>query len=209
MPISHKKAPKRRPGHRASTEVVYSLPSAGLEPPECPPGLLVSTQRAWAAFWSSDVSRAVARKSDMGRLTRWISQVDEYDKASRRTTYVSPYGATDHTAGWLRLPACHLPPSPPMVAGAIEREGAEERVGRGLILEHVIPVNLVVAQMEAATKPGQVIEALRRDLILAIITKEQNAALNAAGLGKTHPDPSRPWLRYAKAEITVTPFPSP
>lgn len=57
---------------------------------------------------------------------------------------------------------------------AIARESAPEPVGRGLILEHVIPANLVVAQVESATKPEQVIEVLRR--ILAIITKEQAAA---------------------------------
>ena len=91
---------------------------------------------------------------------------------------------------------------------AIQRERAPERLGRGLILEHVIPISLVLAEVEAATTPEQAIEALRRDLILAIITKEQNAALNAAGLGKTHPDPSHPWLRYAKAGISVVPFPT-
>lgn len=91
---------------------------------------------------------------------------------------------------------------------AIERERAVVRVGRGLILEHVIPSNLTVAQVAVASTPERVVDILRRDLVLAVITKEENARLNQLGLGTTHPDPTRPWTRYQAAGIEVRPFPT-
>lgn len=90
---------------------------------------------------------------------------------------------------------------------AIERERAVVRVGRGLILEHVIPSNLTVAQVVIASTPEQVVQVLRRDLVLAVITKEENARLSQLGLGTTHPDPTRPWSRYTAVGIRVRPFP--
>lgn len=96
----------------------------------------------------------------------------------------------------------------PWSVRAIERERADVRVSRGLILEHVIPANLIIAQVVAVTTPQEVVQVLRRDLVLAIITKEENRRLNEAGLGRAHPDPSRPWLRYEQADIEVRTFPA-
>lgn len=94
----------------------------------------------------------------------------------------------------------------PWSAQAVERERAVVRVGRGLILEHVIPANLAIAQVVAATTRQDVVQVLRRDLVLAVITKEENARLNELGLGRAHPDPTRPWSRYDTAGIAVQPF---
>jgi len=95
----------------------------------------------------------------------------------------------------------------PWSAQAIERERASVRVGRGLMLEHVIPANLTVAQVLAATSPQEVVRVLCRHLVLAVITREENARLNDLGLGKAHPDPAQPWCRYDAAGIEVQPFP--
>jgi hypothetical protein len=74
-------------------------------------------------------------------------------------------------------------------------------------LEHVIPVGMTLAELQRSTTPEQVIEVLRRDLILAVITREQSRQLDVLGLGRTHPDLVNPWARYAAAGITVTSFP--
>lgn len=90
---------------------------------------------------------------------------------------------------------------------AIERTRVEVRVGRGLTLEHVIPVGLTLTAVKAAATSARIVEVLRRDLILAVITREQSRHLDELGLGRTHPNTLNPWARYAAAEITVMPFP--
>lgn len=71
----------RAVGHRQHAITVLS---GSNEPrPPCPSGLLKSTRQRWGDFWRSDVSKAVSRDSDMGKLERWIMQVDEYTRAAK------------------------------------------------------------------------------------------------------------------------------
>ncbi len=51
--------------------------------PDPPSGLLVASSAAWEAFWRSEVAGAVDLDSDLGRLRRWIRDVDEYERALR------------------------------------------------------------------------------------------------------------------------------
>lgn len=48
--------------------------------PEAPAGLLPASYERWGAFWASDVAACVNRQADLQRLTRWIEQVDRYDR---------------------------------------------------------------------------------------------------------------------------------
>jgi P27 family predicted phage terminase small subunit len=48
--------------------------------PEAPAGLLPASYERWKAFWTSDVAACVNRQADLQRLTRWIEQVDRYDR---------------------------------------------------------------------------------------------------------------------------------
>jgi P27 family predicted phage terminase small subunit len=48
--------------------------------PEAPAGLLPPSYERWDAFWASDVATCVNRQADLQRLTRWIEQVDRYDR---------------------------------------------------------------------------------------------------------------------------------
>jgi P27 family predicted phage terminase small subunit len=36
-------------------------------------------RRRWEAFWQSDAAKLVDSDADLGRLHRWIQQVDQYD----------------------------------------------------------------------------------------------------------------------------------
>lgn len=91
----------------------------------------------------------------------------------------------------------------PWSSEAVRRSQDEERLGRGLILEHVIPVGLTLAQVQVAETAAEVISVLRRDLILAVITKEQSRELDLLGFGRSHPDPADPWLRYRLAGFSM------
>lgn len=48
--------------------------------PKPPAGLLKVSKDRWADFWGSPVADAVDRRSDMHRVTRWITAVDEYER---------------------------------------------------------------------------------------------------------------------------------
>jgi P27 family predicted phage terminase small subunit len=52
--------------------------------PELPgrSGMLQATRDRWAAFWGSQVARAVNVDSDLPRLIRWARATDEYDRVA-------------------------------------------------------------------------------------------------------------------------------
>lgn len=55
------------------------LPAEQLEVPDPPANLLKKARETWAAFWRSDVARAV-QPSDHRRLFRWIEAVDQLER---------------------------------------------------------------------------------------------------------------------------------
>jgi P27 family predicted phage terminase small subunit len=48
--------------------------------PKAPRGLLESSRKRWAAYWSSAVAQAADRVVDLHRVERWIRAVDEYER---------------------------------------------------------------------------------------------------------------------------------
>jgi hypothetical protein len=77
-----RKPPDKATGHRQHP--VVALAGIRAEPAPPPPrGLLQSTRRRWDSFWSSEVSKAIDRRSDLGGIERWICAVDEHARASR------------------------------------------------------------------------------------------------------------------------------
>jgi P27 family predicted phage terminase small subunit len=78
--------PPKRAGVRqrwAKRPELGIVPSEG-EPerliPKAPRGLLAASRAIWDGFWSSPVALAVDRQSDMHRVNRWITAVDEYER---------------------------------------------------------------------------------------------------------------------------------
>jgi P27 family predicted phage terminase small subunit len=49
--------------------------------PDPPSGLLAVSKSLGEAFWRSEVAGAVDLHSDLGRLGRWIRDVDEYERS--------------------------------------------------------------------------------------------------------------------------------
>lgn len=80
MPGSPKKQSSEQQGHRKPAQLVV-IPGEKVAAPPAPAGLLVRARERWDAFWSSPVSQAVDRGSDMHALVRWIKAVDEYERA--------------------------------------------------------------------------------------------------------------------------------
>ena len=78
----------------------------------------------------------------------------------------------------------------------------------GFVLEHVLPVNILIREL-LAEMPDDV-DALRTRLETAadrvVITKEETAALVAAGVGSSVPTPGDPWSRYATAGMDPRKF---
>ena len=78
----------------------------------------------------------------------------------------------------------------------------------GFVLEHVLPVNVLIREL-LADVPDDV-DALRTRLETAadrvVITKEENAALVAAGVGSSVPTPGDPWSRYSTAGMDPRQF---
>jgi P27 family predicted phage terminase small subunit len=74
-----KKPADRRQGHRSTQKVVDLKPVVGFKPPRPPANLLKSSRERWAAFWKTDISRAV-EESDFYALRRWIEAVDERER---------------------------------------------------------------------------------------------------------------------------------
>jgi hypothetical protein len=78
----------------------------------------------------------------------------------------------------------------------------------GFVLEHVLPVNLLIRQLLADLPVDA--DALRQRLEAAadrvVITKEEDSALIAAGVGSSVPTPGDPWSRYAAAGMDPTLF---
>lgn len=78
----------------------------------------------------------------------------------------------------------------------------------GFVLEHVLPVNVLIRQL-LADVPDDV-DALRTRLEAAadrvVITNEENAALAVAGVASSVPTPGDPWNRYATAGLDPTKF---
>lgn len=71
-----------RQGHRNRSSLAVIEGGSNTSPaPPAPKGLLARTTDLWLDFWSSDVSQAVDRRSDMHALIRWIKAVDEYERA--------------------------------------------------------------------------------------------------------------------------------
>jgi hypothetical protein len=77
-----RKPPDKATGHRQHPVVALANVQAEPAPPP-PSGLLQSSRQRWAAFWSSEVSKAIDRGSDLGGIERWICAVDEHARASR------------------------------------------------------------------------------------------------------------------------------
>lgn len=104
----------------------------------------------------------------------------------------------------------------PWSAAAVDRARGTQRVSRGLILQHVIPVGLTLALVESASSPEQVVEVLRRDLVLAVITKRAAVLTTSAStaftrirhnLGRdTRPHESQCFLTTRKSAIRRIPL---
>jgi P27 family predicted phage terminase small subunit len=80
---AHRKPPGQAHGHRRHDANIIPLAAMPPAPPRCPAGLLAGTRRRWDAFWASPSAHAVDPDADLGRLERWIRQVDEYERVRR------------------------------------------------------------------------------------------------------------------------------
>ncbi|HZJ04413.1 MAG TPA: hypothetical protein VFD59_02960 [Nocardioidaceae bacterium] len=83
--------------------------------------------------------------------------------------------------------------------------------GRGLILEHVRPRNILIGDMIERSdqlKVGELIGYLSRFLVGAVITKEEDLELTNAGVGNAPLDfdDLDPWARYRTAGIDPEKF---
>jgi P27 family predicted phage terminase small subunit len=62
---------------------VVALRGGAGDVPAAPAGLLKSSVVVWEAFWVSDVAQAIDPASDMHRVERWITYLDEWGRAMR------------------------------------------------------------------------------------------------------------------------------
>ena len=77
-----RKPPGKALGHRRHDFIV--LEGGNETPvPKPPTGLLVSSERRWAAFWRSGVAEVIDPAADLPRLERWIKDSDEFTRVSR------------------------------------------------------------------------------------------------------------------------------
>jgi P27 family predicted phage terminase small subunit len=77
--------PPRKPGRAQGKRERPAVTLVGRPPlvPDPPSGLLAASTALRGAFWRSEVAGAVDLDSDLGRLGRWIRDVDEYERALR------------------------------------------------------------------------------------------------------------------------------
>jgi hypothetical protein len=111
-----------------------------------------------------------------------------------------------HWEGPRLPPGGKYSPLVPHTPAARARKEAGHR--DGFVLEHVLPVNLLIKQL-LADLPADA-DALRQRLEAAtdrvVITKEEDSALIAAGVGSSVPTPGDPWSRYTAAGMDPTLF---
>lgn len=82
------------------------------------------------------------------------------------------------------------------------RAAFDGRTGRGLVIEHIVPINLIT---DALVRGEQTVDAylatLRSMYHLAVITSVEDKALTSAGYRHKHPDLTDPWSRYRAAGL--------
>lgn len=94
---------------------------------------------------------------------------------------------------------------------AFEANAKAPKGGRGLILEHVRPRNILIGNMIERSdqmEVGELIGYLNRFLAAAVITKEEDLRLTNAVVGKAplKLDDPDPWSRYRTAGLDPETF---
>ena len=105
-------------------------------------------------------------------------------------------------------------PWSPGARAAIDVAGGKRPTGGyGLILEHLAPRGLVIARLidnSAKLTPETFIEILSRDMRGAVISRQEDALLNKAKVGRSYPKGAnpvdRPWCRYEVAGLDPAEF---
>lgn len=98
-------------------------------------------------------------------------------------------------------------PWSPEAAARYEANPVRQVGGWGLVLEHLIPAHLLIADLiQEAPKltARKLINQLEKRLVGTIITKVEDDLLTAAGVGRTMPvdaDPGDLWARYRVAGL--------
>lgn len=102
-------------------------------------------------------------------------------------------------------------PWSPAARAVLEAHPKAPAGGRGLVLEHVRPLNILIDTMIVSSlswDERKLIDYLDRFLAAAVITKAEDALLTTAGVGKSpldQHDPD-PWARYRTAGLDPDTF---
>lgn len=108
-----------------------------------------------------------------------------------------------------RYPAVY--PWSAQARAAYQAKGKAPKGGRGLVLEHVRPRNILIGNLIEISDQldvGELIGYLNRFLAAAVITKEEDLQLTNAGVSKApldRDDPD-PWARYRTAGLELEMF---
>lgn len=108
--------------------------------------------------------------------------------------------------------APRMPPggkySPLLPHSPAARKRKEDGYRDGFVFEHVLPVNVLIRSLLNDLPPDTVSLRARLDETSArvVITKEEDIALNQAGVGSSVPTSGDPWSRYKIAGLDHTQF---
>lgn len=81
-------------------------------------------------------------------------------------------------------------------------------VGASLVYEHVFPISLLIRDLLADVPPDTqtLLARLEQHTDRVIITKQENALLDEAGMRSARPDPQDRWSRYRHAGLDPSTF---